>query len=76
MTGKSTKANEQNTDKTQENTMRGHLVDEQSDVRLPPEVQGELGRQLRQVYGKLLAEPLPDKFTQLLAQLAKPESKS
>lgn len=76
MTGKSNKPIEQDTENRQEKTMRGRVADELSEVRLPPEVQGELGRQLRQVYGKLLAEPLPDKFTQLLEQLAKPGSKS
>lgn len=40
---------------------------------LPPEVQGQIGKQLRQVYGQLLSEPLPDKFSKLLDQLGKPE---
>jgi Anti-sigma factor NepR len=40
---------------------------------LPPEVQGQIGKQLRQVYGQLLSEPLPDKFSKLLEQLGKPE---
>ena len=44
--------------------------------QLPPEIQGEIGRQLRQVYGKLLAEPLPDRFSDLLAQLSRTEEKS
>jgi Anti-sigma factor NepR len=43
---------------------------------LPPEIQNQLGKQLRQVYGKMLAEPMPDKFAQLLQQLAKTEQKS
>jgi hypothetical protein len=43
-------------------------------VALPPEIQGPIGKQLRQVYGQMLAEPLPDKFTDLLARLAKSES--
>lgn len=42
---------------------------------LPTEIRGELGRQLRQVYGELLAEPLPDKFSQLLNDLAKSEKR-
>lgn len=43
---------------------------------LPPEIQNQLGKQLRQVYGKMLAEPMPDKFAHLLQQLAKTEQKS
>ncbi|MGL4395468.1 MAG: NepR family anti-sigma factor [Hyphomicrobium sp.] len=42
---------------------------------LPREVQGQIGKQLRQVYGQMLAEPLPDKFGKLLAELAKTETK-
>ena len=40
------------------------------------ELQGAIGKQLKHVYGQMLAEPLPDKFTQLLASLSKPESNS
>lgn len=40
---------------------------------LPPEVQGPIGNRLRQVYGRLLSEPLPDRFNDLLAKLAKSE---
>lgn len=43
---------------------------------LPAEIQNQLGKQLRQVYGKMLAEPMPDKFAHLLQQLAKSEHKS
>jgi len=43
---------------------------------MPPEIQGQIGKQLREVYGKLLAEPLPDKFIELLNQLSKPERKA
>lgn len=42
---------------------------------LPPEAQGQIAKQLRQVYGDMLAEPMPDKFAELLAQLAKSERK-
>jgi hypothetical protein len=38
---------------------------------LSPIVQEEIGRRLRAVYGKLAAEPLPDKFVKLLQELAK-----
>lgn len=40
---------------------------------LPPEAQGRIAAQLREVYGQMLAEPLPDKFAQLLDQLASAE---
>lgn len=43
---------------------------------LPRELQGAIGKQLKHVYGQMLAEPLPDKFTQLLAALSKPENNS
>lgn len=43
---------------------------------MPRERQGAIGKQLKHVYGQMLAEPLPDKFTQLLASLSKPESNS
>jgi hypothetical protein len=39
---------------------------------LPAIVQEEIGRRLRATYGKLAAEPLPDKFVELLQQLSKP----
>lgn len=45
----------------------------QEGVTLPKEIQGELGRKLRQVYGELLSEPLPDKFSKLLSDLASTE---
>lgn len=38
---------------------------------LPPEIQEHIGKQLRHVYGKLLSEPLPDKFGKLLEALSK-----
>jgi len=34
------------------------------------EIPGPIGVQLKQSYDRLLAEPLPDKFKDLLAQLA------
>jgi len=38
---------------------------------LPPEVRGALGRELRRNYMSLVHEPLPDRFSKLLDQLAK-----
>lgn len=43
---------------------------------LPRELQGAIGKQLKHVYGQMLAEPLPDKFTQLLETLSKSEKNS
>lgn len=40
------------------------------DGTLPPEAQGLIGHQLRQEYRRILSEPLPDKFTRLLEELA------
>jgi len=42
-------------------------------VVLPREAQGRIGQHLRRVYGEILSEPLPDKFSQLLESLAKTE---
>jgi len=44
-----------------------------SHVLLPREAQGRIGQHLRRVYGEILSEPLPDKFSQLLDSLAKTE---
>jgi hypothetical protein len=48
----------------------------EANANLPPEAQGLIGHQLRQEYRKLLSEPLPDKFTKLLDELAKSEPKA
>lgn len=36
---------------------------------LPREVQGKIGKELRHIYGRMLAEPLPSKFGKLLDEL-------
>lgn len=45
---------------------------------LPPGVQDAIGKQLRNVYGRMLAEPLPDRFKKLLDELKtnKPKEES
>lgn len=40
-----------------------------------PDIGKEIAKQLRSLYGRQVAEPLPDKFTVLLSQLAKAERK-
>lgn len=45
-------------------------------TRLTAEAQGQIGRQLRRAYEELLAEPLPDRFSKLLEELAKREPSS
>jgi hypothetical protein len=45
----------------------------QSGTALPKDVQSHLGRKLRAVYGEMMQEPVPDKFLNLLDQLAKAE---
>lgn len=42
-------------------------------VVLPREAQGRIGQHLRRIYGEILAEPLPDKLSKLLDELAKSE---
>lgn len=49
---------------------------EASRVSLPKEAQGRIGQHLRRVYSDILSEPLPDKFAQLLDELAKSERKN
>lgn len=61
MTEKNAKANE----------MQGSQAQTKDSLDLPVEVQIMLGERLRVVYGELLAEPLPDKFSHLLEQLAR-----
>ena len=48
----------------------------EADGALPAEAQGLIGHQLRQEYKRLLSEPLPDKFSKLLNDLAKSEPKA
>ena len=43
---------------------------------LPPHVATVLGEQLQAYYAKLMSEPVPDRFVQLLAQLDAKESGS
>lgn len=38
--------------------------------KLSPDAQAMIGRKLKSVYSDLVAEPLPAKFTELLARLA------
>jgi len=47
-----------------------HNAPQEADIALPTEAQGLIGHQLRQEYKRLLSEPLPDKFTKLLEDLA------
>lgn len=42
-------------------------------VSLPLELQGTIGKQLKHVYGQILAEPMPDRFAELLETLSKSE---
>ncbi len=41
---------------------------------LSPEIQSKIGDQLRTMYEDLKAEPIPDRFVELLKQLDKPQS--
>ncbi len=41
---------------------------------LPPELQGQIGKKLREAYTELVTEPVPDRFIQLLQQLKKKEA--
>lgn len=67
-------------EKSKEQAMQQHTTGRQDATplreppALPPEVQGPIGKQLRQVYAQMLAEPLPDKFVDLLSKLSKAEN--
>lgn len=67
-------------DKRQETAMNSEesptSAEAKAEPALPRELQGAIGKQLKHVYGQMLAEPLPDKFTELLASLSKNESNS
>lgn len=43
------------------------------DPSLPPEVQERIGDELRKHYAQLIAQPLPDRFIELLTELAESE---
>ncbi|MGL4812776.1 MAG: NepR family anti-sigma factor [Beijerinckiaceae bacterium] len=43
---------------------------------MTPESQDLIGNQLRKVYADMVAEPLPDRFADLLSQLAATEKRS
>lgn len=47
----------------------GKLACESGQVSLPPELQGKLGKRLRDSYSDLVNQPIPDKFLVLLEQL-------
>lgn len=40
---------------------------------LPNELQGQIGKKLREAYTELVTEPVPDRFVQLLQQLKNKE---
>jgi hypothetical protein len=42
-------------------------------TQLPTELQGQIGRRLREAYNELVSEPVPDRFIQLLQQLKQRE---
>lgn len=63
-----------------EHEMISRVPDEQSpapveadEPKLAPEAQEAIATQLRAVYSEMLSAPLPDRFTRLLAELAKNE---
>lgn len=43
---------------------------------LTPKLQGHIGRQLRAAYSQLVHEPMPDKFTKLIEELAAAQKKT
>lgn len=43
---------------------------------LPKSAEAEIASELKRLYGQMLAEPMPDRFAGLLAQLSKTDRKS
>lgn len=41
---------------------------------LPSELQGQIGKKLRESYSELVSEPIPDRFLQLLQELKSKEA--
>lgn len=54
----------------------GAVKDANSSPPLPPEARDVIGEKLRGLYGSLVAEPLPTRFTRLLDELAAKESQA
>ncbi len=48
-------------------------VNDAAEFQLPAEAQARIGRKLREAYEEVLAEPLPDRFSSLLDELARTE---
>jgi hypothetical protein len=44
-------------------------------VRMEPDLQAHIGRQLRAVYDEVVNEPVPDKFVRLLEELERKQAK-
>ena len=51
----------------------GKLDPGNTHVALPPELQGQLGKRLRESYSDFVNQPVPDKFLALLEELKKCE---
>lgn len=54
--------------------MQGTPAPNSPEVRLPHQAREVIGSRLRHLYGSLVAEPLPDRFHDLLVRLAAAES--
>lgn len=50
------------------------IVGVESATPLTPDLQGHIGRKLRSTYAELVNEPIPDRFTKLLEELARKQS--
>lgn len=48
----------------------------EAEAALPNELQGQIGKKLREAYSELVAEPVPDRFIELLQQLKAKERNS
>ncbi len=56
--------------------VQSHELEVSGEQSLPPEVQASIGRQLKRAYADIVAEPLPDRFSKLLDELAQANKKS
>jgi hypothetical protein len=57
-------------------TAKSQTAKSDDNTTLPPIAEAEIATGLKRLYGQMLAEPLPDRFSGLLEQLAKGDRNS
>ncbi|MEZ5852331.1 MAG: NepR family anti-sigma factor [Hyphomicrobiaceae bacterium] len=65
-----------NENKEMDKRVEAHELENTGEQSLPPEIQASIGRQLKRAYAEIVSEPLPDRFSKLLNDLARSNKKS